>query len=164
MLISEYCKYALAPGVVLLSRALPKEAIHDGDHQSGCEHRAVRFRSRTSTPTAQARGRSAGRSTDAARVHLRHAVASPRRRRAFRLYCNHFIRASERTGERAISIQLDGGENCMAEVSLVRLPRRKLPKASIVTAGGDPVRSRRISEDRIEFTVPASGRVVLSWQ
>ena len=82
----------------------------------------------------------------------------------FQLYCNHFIRASERTGDRAISLQLDGGETCTADISLVRLPRRKLPEAHIVTAGGDPIRPRAISDDRIDFRVPASGRVILTWE
>jgi hypothetical protein len=82
----------------------------------------------------------------------------------FRLYCNQFIRAHERTGERALSVQLDGGETCLADVSLVRLPRRKLPKASIVTAGGDTIRARASSKDRIDFRVPAQGRFVLTWK
>jgi hypothetical protein len=81
----------------------------------------------------------------------------------FRLYCNQFIRAHERTGERALSVVLDGGETCLADVSLVRLPRRKLPKASIVTAGGDPIRPRASSKDRIDFRVPANGRFILTW-
>ena len=68
-----------------------------------------------------------------ARIH--HVEDAP-----FRLYCDQFIRASERSGERAISVMLDGGENCLAGLSLVRLPRRKLPKPSIMTAGGDAVR------------------------
>ena len=81
----------------------------------------------------------------------------------FMLACDHFISAHERTGERALSISLDGGENCTASVSLVRLPRRKLPKASVMTAGGDPIRARATSQHRIDFHVPASGRFILTW-
>ena len=57
---------------------------------------------------------------------------------------------------------LDGGENCLADVSLVRLPRRKLPKASIMTAGGDTIRPRATSKDRLDFRVAAQGRFVLT--
>ena len=58
---------------------------------------------------------------------------------------------------------LDGGETCLADVRLVRLPRRKLPEASIVTAGGDMIRPHRTSKDRIDFRVPAHGRFILTW-
>ena len=58
---------------------------------------------------------------------------------------------------------LDGGETCVANLSLVRLKRRKLPQASIVTAGGDAIRPHAATDDRIDFHVPANGRVILTW-
>jgi hypothetical protein len=32
-----------------------------------------------------------------------------------------------------------------------------------MTAGGDAIRPRAVSKDRIDYHVPANGRVVLSW-
>jgi hypothetical protein len=82
----------------------------------------------------------------------------------FRLYCNHFVRTMERTGDRSLTVALDGGETCTAALSLVRLKRRKLTKATIATAGGDVLRPYAASADRIDFNVPANGRLVLTWQ
>jgi hypothetical protein len=81
----------------------------------------------------------------------------------FRLYCNHFIRASERTGERALSLLLAGGETCFANLALVRLKRRKLPAARLMTSEGDTIRPHARSSDRIEFRVPANSRCILTW-
>jgi hypothetical protein len=50
---------------------------------------------------------------------------------SFRLFCDHFIMANERTGDRAISIALAGGETCTAMVSVVRTGRDPLPKVTV---------------------------------
>jgi len=165
MLISEYCKYALHRAWFYYPDALPREIIHDGKHQSGEVNLDLCFPLEDLYPDGQAPGQvgqeiygSGAAFIFATRSHHR-VEGAP-----FQLYCNHFIRASERTGDRAISLQLDGGETCSADIGLVRLPRRKLPKAQIITAGGDTIRPRARSDDRIDFRVPASGRVILSWE
>jgi len=81
----------------------------------------------------------------------------------FQLFCDCFIRACERTGARALSLQFDGGETCVANLRLLRLKRKKLPKASMMTAGGDTIRPHSVADDRIDFHVPAYGRVILTW-
>jgi len=53
---------------------------------------------------------------------------------------------------------------CLATVRLIRLPRRKLGKASIVTAGGDTIRPFASNHDRVDYRVPADGRFILTWQ
>ena len=164
MLISEYCKYALDRAWFYYPDALPGEAIHDGDHQSGVINRALNFPLEDLYPDGQAAGQvgqeiyGCGAAFIFATRSHHHVDDAP-----FRLYCNHFVRARERTGERALSIQLDGGETCLAEIALVRLPRRKLTRASIVTAGGDAIRPHATSADRVDFRVPASGRFILTW-
>jgi hypothetical protein len=164
MLIAEYCKYALHRAWFYFPDALPKGIIHKGEHQSGVVNPELSFPLEDLYADGQGPGRvgqeiygSGGAFIFATRSH--HTVENA----PFLLFCNHFIRASERTGERAISIQLDGGETCQADIALVRLKRRKLPKAQILTAGGDPIKPRATSKDRIEFRVPANSRVVLGW-
>ena len=164
MLVSEYCKYALDRAWFYYPDALPSDAIQDGDHQSGVINRELNFPLEDLYPDGRPAGQvgqeiygCGGAFIFATRSH--HQVDDA----PFRLYCNQFIRAHERAGERALSIQLDGGETCLADVSLVRLPRRKLPRPSIVTAGGDPIRPRAASKDRIDFRVPANGRFILTW-
>lgn len=164
MLVSEYCKYALDRAWFYYPDALPKEAIHEGDHQSGVINPALSFPLEDLYPDGQPAGQvgqeiygCGSAFIFASRSH--HNVAGA----PFRLYCNHFIRTQERTGERALSVVLDGGETCTADVALVRLPRRKLSKASIMTAGGDTIRPRQTSRDCIAFRVPANGRFILTW-
>ena len=82
----------------------------------------------------------------------------------FQLYCDHFIRSTERTGDRSLTIILDGGERCTADLSIVRSKRRKLGKVTISTADGDILRPHNASADRIDYRVPASGRLYLRWE
>ncbi len=165
MLISEYCKYTLHRAWFYYPDTLPKDAIQDGDHQSGVINRELNFPLEDLYPDGQPAGQvgqeiygCGAAFAFASRSH--HQVDDA----PFRLYCDHFIRAHERTGHHALSIQLDGGETCVASVSLVRLPRRKLGKTAIMTAGGDQVRAHARTDDRIDFHVPASGRFILTWE
>jgi hypothetical protein len=164
MLVSEYCKYALDRAWFYFPDALPKEILHQGEHQSGTIDPKLSFPLEDLYADGQAPGQigqeiygCGGAFVFATRSH--HSVENA----PFRLYCDHFIRAHERTGERALSLMLDGGETCVANLSLVRLKRRKLTKASVVTAGGDAIRPHAVSEDRVDFHVPANGRVILTW-
>jgi len=49
-------------------------------------------------------------------------------------------------------------------VRLVRLKRHTLPKSSLTTAGGDAIRAGETSDDRIDYVVPANGRLILTWE
>ena len=62
-----------------------------------------------------------------------------------------------------MSISLDGGENCTADLSLVCSKRGRLPKPLLCTGGGDAIRPQASSPDRIAYKVPANGRIVLTW-
>jgi len=46
---------------------------------------------------------------------------------------------------------------------VVQLKRRKLPEVRVTTADGDAVRPRQKTADRIDYRIPANGRVILSW-
>jgi hypothetical protein len=163
-LVSEYCKYALHRAWFYFPDTLPKEIIHQGEHQSGVVDTALSFPLEDLYALGEAPGQvgqevyGAG-SAFVFAVRSHHHVADA----PFLLYCNQFIRSSERTGQRALGIQLDGGDNSTAQLSLVRRPRCRLPDAWL-TAGEhsrlDPV---LVSDDRIDFAVPANGRLILQW-
>jgi hypothetical protein len=70
----------------------------------------------------------------------------------------------ERTGDRALTLVLDGGETCTADVGIVRLKRHKLGKVTLTAAHGDVLRPYETSPDRIAYHVPASGSVMLTWE
>jgi len=165
-LISEYCKYALSRAWYYYPDVLPAEAIADKQRENnGHIDHTLSFPVEDLYPDGQQAGQvgqevyGAGAAFIFATRAFHHVEGAP-----FRLYCNHFIRASERSGDRALSITLDGGEACVANLSLVRLKRRKLPEAKLTTADGDTIRPRFHHADRIDFHGPANGRLVLTWE
>ncbi|HEX8300104.1 hypothetical protein [Sphingomonas sp.] len=166
MLISEYCKYALDRAWYYYPDTLPPEALSPEQRETnGHIDRKLSFPVEDLYPDGQQAGQvgqevyGAGAAFIFATRAFHHVEGAP-----FRLYCDHFVRAMERTGDRALTITFDGGETCSAGLSLVRLKRRKLTKPRVTTTDGDVLRASATSDDRIDFRVPASGRVVLSWE
>jgi hypothetical protein len=165
-LIAEYCKYALTRAWYYYPDALPPEAISPEQRESnGHIDRKLSFPVEDLYPDGQPAGQvgqevyGAGAAFIFATRAYHHVEDAP-----FRLFCNHFIRAMERTGGKALSINLDGGENCYADLALIRLKRRRLPKVELTTAGGDRLRPHETTDSQIHFRVPASGRLTLTWE
>jgi hypothetical protein len=166
MLIGEYCRYALDRAWYYYPDALPAEAISPEQRETnGHVDRKLSFPLEDLYPDGQLAGQvgqeiyGAGAAFVFATRTFHHVEGAP-----FRLHCDHFLRAMERTGDRAATITLDGGETCTARLSLVRLKRRKLTKPRLTTVGGDVLRPMATTPDRIDFHVPANGRVVLVWE
>ena len=166
MLIAEYCRYALDRAWFYYPDALPPDAIAPKQRENnGHVDRKLSFPLEDLYPDGQQAGQvgqevyGAGAAFIFATRAFHNIDGAP-----FRLYCDQFVRAMEQTSERSLTIMLDGGETCTAGFSLVRLKRRKLPKPTVATVGGDVLRPHHESPDRIDFRVPASGRIVLSWE
>jgi hypothetical protein len=163
MLISEYCRYALDRAWFYYPDALPSDVLAD-ESRNGHIDRSLSFPLEDLYVDGQPAGQvgqeiyGAGAAMIFASRTFHHVRDAP-----FRLFCDHFIMASERTGERAISLSLDGGEICTAMLSVVRTGRAKLPAITVKTAGGDVVRPHKRASDRVDFHVPANGRVILGW-
>jgi hypothetical protein len=163
MLISEYCKYALDRAWFYYPDALPAEALAD-ENRNGHIDRSLSFPLEDLYVDGQPAGQvgqeiyGAGAAMVYASRSFHHVENAP-----FRLFCDHFIMAHERTSSSAISIRLAGGETCTAQLSAIRTGRAKLPKIVVKTVGGDALRPRRHGDDRLDFHVPASGRLILSW-
>jgi hypothetical protein len=165
MLVAEYCKYALDRAWYYYPDALPPEVLSSKQRENnGHIDPALSF----PVEDLYADGQPAGQvgqeiyGCGAAFIFATRAFHTIENA-PIRLFCNHFVRASERAGDRALSITLDGGETCTALLSLVRLKRRKLPKVRLAVADGDILRPRHTSDDRIDFHVPANGRLILTW-
>ena len=165
MLVAEYCKYALDRAWYYYPDALPPEAISPKQRETnGHVDRKLSFPLEDLYPDGQLAGQvgqeiyGAGAAFIFPTRAFHHVEGAP-----FRLYCDHLIRAMERTGDHSLTISLDGGETCTAGLSLVRLKRRKLTKARVTSAGGDAMRAHYTSADRIDYRVPANGRLVLTW-
>jgi hypothetical protein len=163
MLVAEYCKYALDRAWFYYPDALPKEMLAS-EIRNGHIDRTLSFPLEDLYPDGQPAGQ-VGQEVYGAGAAFVFATRSFHRVEdaPFLLHCNHFIRARERTADRAMSISLDGGETCAAALSLIRMKRRKLPRTRVTTAGGDVIRPKAVTADRIDYVVPAHGRLVLTW-
>jgi len=166
MLIAEYCKYALDRAWFYYPDALPSEAISSKQRDSnGHVDRKLCFPLEDLYPDGQQAGQ-VGQEIYGAGAAFIFATRAfhPIEGAPFQVYCDHFVRAMERTGEHALTITLDGGETCVAGLSLVRLKRRKLTRTRLTSIGGDAVRPHATSANRIDYHVPANGRLVLTWE
>lgn len=166
MLIAEYCKYALDRAWYYYPDALPEEAIADKQRENnGHVDRKLSFPLEDLYPDGQPAGQVGqevygGGAAMVFATRAFHTVDGA----PFRLFCDHFVRAAERTGDRALSITLDGGETSLAGISLVRLKRRKLGTPHVATIDGQTVAPHAATADRIDFRVPANGRLILTWE
>jgi len=166
MLVGEYCKYALSRAWYYYPDALPPEAISEKQRESnGHVDAKLSFPLEDLYPDGQPAGQvgqevyGVGAAFIFASRSFHHVHGAP-----FRLYCDYLVRGIERTGDRALTVSLDGGETCTANLRLVRVKRRKLTKSTVTAADGDVLRPHETSDDRIDYRVPANGRLVVSWE
>ncbi len=163
ILVSEYCRYALSRAWFYYPDALPK-GILASESRNGHIDPKLSFPLEDLYGDGQPAGQvgqeiyGAGAAfIFATRSH--HFVAEA----PFLLFCNQFLHTSERTADTAMTIQLNGGPNYPANLSIVRRPRRKLPEVRLTTIAGTDIERSRSADDRIDFTVPADGRFILQW-
>lgn len=163
MLISEYCKYALYRAWFYYPDALPPETLAH-EQRNGHIDRALSFPLEDLYHDGQPAGQvgqeiyGAGAAMVFASRAFHEIEGAP-----FRLFCDHFLMSIARNDERSLSFHLDGGDGCLASISLVKTGRRKLPTFTLETATGDRIRARQTTASRVEFHVPASGSVTVRW-
>jgi hypothetical protein len=165
-LITEYCRYALDRAWFYYPDALPPEAISGEQREhNGHIDPKLSFPLEDIYADGQPAGQvgqeiyGAGAAFIFATAAFHKVEGTP-----FLIYCDHFIRASERTGDRTLSVQLEGGETSIARLSIVRSGRSALPSTHVATIDGDRIRPCGTASERIDFIVPAAGRLILSWE
>jgi hypothetical protein len=166
MLVSEYCRYALDRAWFFYPDALPPEALSPKQRETnGHIDRTLSFPVEDLYADGQLAGQ-VGQEVYGAGAAMIFATRSVHRieNAPFNVFCDHFIQSMERTGDRALTITLNGGETCTAGLSIVRRKRRKLGKVTVTTAGSDIIRSYRTTTDRIDYNVSASGQLILTWE
>jgi hypothetical protein len=166
MLIAEYCRYALHRAIYYYPDELPREVVATEQRENnGHVDRNLSFPLEDLYPDGQPAGQvgqeiyGAGAAFIFATRAFHHVEDAP-----FLLYCDHFVRAIERTEAKTLVVTLDGGETCTAGLSLVRRKRRKLPRARISAIDGDVLRPHEESADRVGYLVPANGRLLIKWE
>lgn len=166
MLIAEYCKYALDRAWYYYPDTLPTDAISDKQRENnGHVDRSLSFPLEDLYADGQPAGQ-VGQEIYGAGAAMIFATRAfhPVEGAPFLLFCDHFVRASERTGDTAISLTLDGGETCKGRLSFVRRKRRKLPPVvSVKLPDGDRLKPMSSSAEQVDFIVPANGRILLEW-
>jgi hypothetical protein len=163
MMVSEYCKYALDRAWFYYPDALPPEVIAT-EIRNGHIDRTLSFPVEDLYVGGDPAGQvgqeiyGAGAAFVYASRTFHDFEGAP-----FRLFCDHFLQTKERTSNRSVSFQLGGGDACKASLSLIPHRRRSMPKATVSTAGGDRIRAHAMPDGRVEYHVPANGRIMLSW-
>nr|WP_302054113.1 hypothetical protein [Sphingomonas tagetis] len=165
LLLTEYCRYALDRAWFYYPDALPHEVISPKQRESnGHVDRELSFPVEDLYVDGQQAGQvgqeiyGIGAAFVFASRCFHNVSGAP-----FRLFCDHFLLSSDRPSGRALSFQLGGCEGREARLSLIRTGRAKLPDVAVTTAGGDRIRPRAATADRIEFRVPAESRITLIW-
>lgn len=163
MLASEYCKYVLHRGWYYYPDTVPADIIAD-EFRNGHVDRTLSFPVEDLYADGQPMGQVGQEIYGAGAAFVLASRAFHRVTHApFDLYCNHFLVAEERVSERAMGFSLVGGDSCTALLSVVQRGRAILPVMKVATGDGDTIRPALSEDARIEYHVPANGRVVLTW-
>jgi len=163
MLLSEYCKYALDRGWFYYPDVLPPEVLAT-EIRNGHIDRKLSFPLEDLYVGGDPAGQVGQEIYGAGAAFVFASRAFHRVEGApFQFFCDHFPVNSERTSPTSLNFELNGGDGCVAGLSVVRLPRRTLPKVVVSTAAGERVRAHHASKDKVDFHVPANGRVLLHW-
>jgi hypothetical protein len=164
LLISEYCKFALDRGWYFYPDALPADALAKDDIRNGYIDAKLSFPLEDLYVDGQPAGQvgqeiyGAGAAFVFATRAFHNVSDAP-----FRIFCDHFPVTSERTSTRSLTFGIDGGHARQASFRLVRSGRTPLPKFTLSIGDGPRVKPDRVSADRVDFTIPASGQVSLLW-
>ena len=163
LLVSEYCKYSLYRAWFYYPDALPNEILAT-DIRNGSIDRKLSFPLEDLYHDGQPAGQvgqeiyGAGAAFVFASRMFHRVEGAP-----FHLFCDHFLSNSERNHSRSVSFRVDGGDGREAGLSLVRLKGRRLPQLKVSTANGEHVRVHHRSKDRLDYRIPANGRVTVIW-
>lgn len=164
LLISEYCKYALDRAWYYYPDALPSEVLAKDNIRNGYIDTKLSFPLEDLYVDGQSAGQvgqeiyGAGAAFVFATRAFHNVSNAP-----FRIFCDHFPVTSERTSTTSLTFGLDGGHAREASFRLIRTGRTALPKFELSIGDGARLRPDRVNEDRVDYTIPASGQISLLW-
>lgn len=164
LLLSEYCRYALDRAWFYYPDALPEDAVAPKQRENnGHVDRKLNFPVEDLYVDGQQAGQvgqeiyGAGAAFVFASRAFHNVANAP-----FRIFCDHFLLASERPSERSLNFQLGGGEGREALIALLPTGRAKLPEFAVTTMAGDRLRPHR-ANGHLAYRAPANGRIQISW-
>jgi hypothetical protein len=163
MLVSEYCKYALSRAWHYYPDTLPAEILAQ-EQRNGHIDRNLSFPLEDLYSDGQAPGQvgqeiyGAGAAFVFASRSFHNIDTAP-----FRMFCDHFVTASEGLSDHSITFQLAGGDACEAHLSLIPNKGKTVEGVKLSTPDGDRIRGVERDAGRVEYVVPANGRLILTW-
>jgi hypothetical protein len=163
LMMTDYCRFALDRAWYYYPDTLPPDMVSD-DPRNGHIDRALSFPVEDLYVGGDKAGQvgqeiyGAGAAFTFASRCFHHVADAP-----FRLFCDHFLAASDRTSDRSLSFQLGGDANNEAELSVLRLGRATLPRVKVTVDPSVECKGRRHGKDRIAYRVPANAIVHLRW-
>ena len=165
MLVSQYCRYALDRAWYYYPDALPAEALAPEQRaNNGHIDRNLSFPVEDLYVDGQQAGQVGQEIYGCGSAFVFTTRTFHRFDGApFTLFCDHFLLAADRPSSRTISFQLGGGEGCSAALRLIPKGRQAVPKVIVQTASGDRLRHQHSSDGHILCTIPADGRISVSW-
>jgi hypothetical protein len=165
MLLQEYCKYALDRAWFYYPDALPPQAIAEKQREgNGHIDRKLCFPVEDLYADGQKAGQVGQEIYGAGAAFIFATRAFHRVSNApFQIYCDHFIDEIDVDGDGALTIRLNGSEGREAGLSVIRLSRRRLPEIELAAAKRK-VPPLRASASAIHYSVPASGRIDITWK
>jgi len=163
LMVTDYCRFALDRAWFYYPDALPPDLLCEKP-RNGHIDRALSFPVEDLYVGGDLAGQvgqeiyGAGAAFIFASRSFHHVEGAP-----FRLFCDHFIVASDRTTDRSISFRLAGDPVSSARLSV--LPTgSKLPRGlRVSTEPGGAVRPRSRSGGRIEFETAGPAIIRISW-
>lgn len=165
LLVTEYCRHALDRAWFYYPDSLPKDVLSP-DQREGNGHidRALSFPVEDLYVDGQPAGQVGQEiyGCGAAFVFASrafHAVAGA----SFRIFCDHFLLASHRPSDTALSFELGGCEGNEAMLALVHVGGKELPPFSVTDGSGNRIGRNLRSDGRIEFRVPANSSITIRW-
>jgi hypothetical protein len=164
LLVTEYCRYALDRAWFFYPDALPEEALAK-KNRNGHIDRKLSFPLEDLYSDGQPAGQvgqeiyGAGSAMVFASRMFHRVAGAP-----FRLYSDHFVRGAFRVSDQALNLRLDGEPAIEARLGLAREGRRALPRAILRNQAGEVFEPVLTAKDRIEWQVPATAGLVLTWQ
>lgn len=165
LLLCEYCRYALDRAWFYYPDALPPEVVADEQRENnGHVDRALSFPVEDLYVDGQPAGQvgqeiyGCGSAFVFASRSFHVFEGAP-----FRLFCDHFLLSVDNPAERVVSFQLAGCAASEAFITVVWQNRRSRPKLVLAADDAEPLKPVARHPTRLDFSVPADGRITLSW-
>ena len=80
------------------------------------------------------------------------------------MFCDHFLLASHRPSEQALSFELGGCDGNEATLIFERTGSGRLPSFTVSDRDGNAIRPAARSPEQMTYRLPANAAVIVKWR